>query len=221
MRKKRSTFIYLLLHDLMFQTLLLLLMGGMFGILYRCTDSSESVIFVDVLLVMVLMSMTSPFLQIGFRYEEFQMFHFTRKRFYRYQVLLCILRAAEVALVRTGYQLMLREKFIEYYMEERDTTIAMYHRVPFWELFVSSLCIVFIFNMIYLIGNTWNFNRYSLAIKVVKFVCVVTACVLMIDYYAEQMLRPRTFRLGIFAGLLAVCIGLYFVGKKRYKPEYI
>ena len=217
-----------------------------------CTDSSESVIFVDFLLVMVLMSMTSPLWQSSFRYEEFQMFHFTRKRFYRYQVLLCILRAAEVALVRTGYQLMLREKFIEYYMEERDTTIAMYRRVPFWELFVSSLCIVFIFNMIYLIGNTWTFNFYSvtgvdkgvspqnrwriaqqrekhpkrqkgasLAIKVVNFVGVVTVCVLMIDYYAEQMLRPRSFRLGILAGLIAVCIGLYFVGKKRYKPEYI
>ena len=136
----------------------------MFGILYMCTDSSESVIFVDFLLVMVLMSMTSPLWQSSFRYEEFQMFHFTRKRFFRYQILLSILRAAEVALVRTGYQLMMREKFIEYYMEEG---VSPQNR---WRIAQQRE------------KHPKRQKGASLAIKVVNFVGVVTVCVLMIDY---------------------------------------
>lgn len=39
--------------------------------------------------------------------------------------------------------------------------------------------------------------------------------------YQEQIIKPFSFRLAMMAGLAVLCIILYFVGERRFRPENI
>ena len=254
MEKRIRTFTHLAVTDLVVQSFILIIMSAVFGVLYWKLGAGVIGI-ADTILILVFMLFGSTDVYSSLRYGEFQMFHFTRKRFYRYQVLLSLLLAAEVGTVRAVYQFLFRESFIEYYIEDTDLVREAFGQIPaWWELLLTNLCLFAIINMIQLLGNTWTFkfffinytnakdgtslqNRFrknenkeknaklwkwkNYGTDVLGYVFGVVIVCFMGGYYEQQLQHSFWVRMIMLGVLVVIWVGLYFIGKHRYKPEYI
>lgn len=180
--------------------------------------------------------------------EQFQSFQFCRKRIYQYEVIISIISAVVLAFVRAMYQTICYKEIVRYFAE--DTVVTEYHRVPFLELFITSVCIFIVMNLTNLILHTMtiHFLPYyakgeSLQLKqrvrerkeqssikggIFTPISIVAAWIVWslallgtILYYELEMRVDLPIRIGVIMALVVVCVILYMVGKKRFKPEYI
>lgn len=180
--------------------------------------------------------------------EQFQTFQFCRKQHYQYEVIICIVGATVLALARAIYQSICYKEIVRYITE--DTVITEYHQVPFFELFISSACIFMAMNLTKLILDTMSIHFFpyyakgeslqlkqrvqerkeqsSLKWKIITPISIVAVWIAwfvvlfgMLAYYELQIQVDLPIRIGVIMVLLVVCVILYLIGKKRYRPEYI
>ena len=159
MKKKKNTFLYLMWHDL-FIPLGTLLFCLFLVLLVKVGRMEFSAHMMDILFVMLAGIMLGPTCLSYMKQSSFLTFHFNRKRFYRYQALLSVIRAVELAVIRAGYQYGMQREFMYAFLEDTEDTIFMYHSVSFIELFVTNICIFTLINLWYLILNTLTVNFY-------------------------------------------------------------
>lgn len=156
---KKNTFLYLMLYDLFVQSAILLFCL-IIVLLGKAGMKEYLVTIMDVLFVMLPGFILGPAFLSYMEQDSFYTFCFSRKRFYRYQVFLSVIRAAELAVIRAGYQYAMQREFIYSFLEDTEDTISMYHAVSFIELFVTNICMFTLLNLWYLILSTVTVNFY-------------------------------------------------------------
>lgn len=180
--------------------------------------------------------------------EQFQTFQFCRKKCYQYEVTISIVSAAVLAFIRAMYQSIFYKEIVRYFAE--DTAVNEYHQVPFLELFITSVCIFIVLNLTNLVlhtmtipflpyyekGNTLQLKQRvrerkeqsSIKWKIFTPISIVAAWIVWalallgtVLYYDLEMRSALPLRILVIVALAVVCVILYMVGKKRFRPEYI
>jgi hypothetical protein len=246
--KKNRIFIYMMWQDLLLQMGMLLFVLLIALVMYAARGELR-VLELDIMVLILPVLMIGPMCLSYGEMEKFFTFHYSRRRFYRYQVWLSILRAAEMGVVWTTYHFVWQKNFIYEFMEDTDDTISMYHSVSFWELLLTNFAIFFMINLLQLVLQTLTVNFFllgtretspltqrirqreiehpmaskALAVlcKIVGYVAVVALSMIILYCYQFELQSGLPARMLVIAGLFVVCGILYLIGKRRYCPEYI
>ncbi|MBR1866864.1 MAG: hypothetical protein IJ801_10235 [Lachnospiraceae bacterium] len=202
------------------------------------------------MLISTLFFATSSEEQSFMQYGQYITFGFCRKRFYREQVAICGVRAAILSLVCSAVQYLCHDSYVLYFMEDTEDVPALYHRVFPGEIFLTDMLFFFLLCLILLLASTqvvqfawfasayrspqlkyriqmameqtkWIRNGWSVFVKLGIWIVVVAVEMGFVYYHYVQMTMGFPVRLGCMAGMAAVSICLYLVGKKRFVPEYI
>lgn len=185
------------------------------------------------------------------KHNEYITFGFSRKRFYKEQVLICLLREALVSIFIVVMHGICYVDLIKLYSEGVQEKMEMYHRIPVVEDFLLSFCMLVAVNLVFLIKTTWIHRSHNKMLKKMsisprlayriqekkekKIVYrvsdvlyhignVIFLFVVLILYILSQEMLFRStsiYRLGVIAVLIIIGVVLYFIGRARFKPEYI
>ena len=158
---KKSTFLYLMWCDLFIQLGIMLFSLAIIMVL-RLWLKDESTINIEVLFVTINGYLVGRDCFSLKKQNSFFTFQFSRKRFYRYQIFLGIIRAVVLAFVRAIYQYGMQDEFIKYIFEDAEEGIT--YSVPFIELLLTNICIFTLVNICYLILNTFTINSSLLKV---------------------------------------------------------
>ena len=183
------------------------------------------------------------------RYNQYITFGFSRRKFYREQIVNCIIRAVVLGVFRATIQWIYVLDYVKQYYWEGDG--FMYQKVPYMELFLTNFCGFIIIQMILLISSTaridfsignlvkgqspqlkqricqqkkkLGFFRGILVvfIKSIGFLMMILCVVFVFGYYQLQMTKPLLYRIEAIGIMGVVSVILYLIGKKRFRPEYI
>lgn len=182
------------------------------------------------------------------RYNQYIVFGFSRRKFYKEQVINAMIRSGLLSAFRSGIQWIYVEEYKKRFFFEEST--LLYEKVPFVELFITNLCAFLLIHLFLLITSTakidFTFNvtkGYSLQLKqrmkeqkkklgvfcniivilnkVISFIMTMICGVFAIGYYEIQMTNPLSYRIVPLIIMAVASTILYFIGRKRFKPEYI
>lgn len=79
-------------------------------------------------------------------------FAYSRKRFYKSQIIIVLIQSFVLGLIRTAIQYVFYNDYVAVFMKGTEHTIEMYHRVAFPELLLTNMAIFMVFNMLNVLG---------------------------------------------------------------------
>lgn len=176
-------------------------------------------------------------------------FAYSRKRFFKYQSILVLFRAALIATIHTAIRLVCYDSYVNGFIEETEYTIDMYQPVPVVELWVFHWFVYIAFFLYLLVSSTalvsvvsmpendtpviqerkanrkaksrlYRFFTY-IGIGGLEFIGLVAVTVGMIYIYEALLTHEFAWRLSAMAVVLAADVVLYFIAKYRFSPKYI
>lgn len=244
---KNNMFKFFLVSDVIYQVTILSILYIMVLFFSR---KGESWLYVsDILFVSVLHYSGST----GFSYmnhARYMNFGFCRKRFYREQVLLSVVRGGIYALVRTIVQAVCRDEYLTALVKDTQYSAEMYEQVPVTAMFIMNFGFFVLLNLILLVTVTCKVypfvylgegslqlkyrrqsakNRNPLAWKTkvvmakIGGLAVIIGFSLLLAYpgFVYQMYSETSARLVAVTVSFMLCIICIFIGKKRFRPENI
>lgn len=183
-------------------------------------------------------------------YGRYMNFGFCRKRFYREQVLLSVVRGSIYALARTVLQMVYREEYIVSLVRDTPYTADMYGQIPVVELFVFNLGFFVLLNLILLVtipcrlypfisngedtpqikyrkqltksNNPSIWKAGTVIVKICGGILII-AFSIIISYpdFVYQIYNKASFRQASVLVMLVLCIICILLGRKKFRPENI
>lgn len=242
--KKTKILGYQMLKDFFYLTLTMLCVIFVVGAIFFLSKDTLSIFMINTFLIMFLFNSCEV---LSFtKYSGYLTFCFTRKKFYQEQVIMCLVRSALLGILHSLWQIYFYEDYVKSFSE--DST-AVFHQVPLLQLFFANTG-MFAFMYLLLFINSTNtisfmFTRYEKSpqldsriqtqkkkhpirhkicqvfIKVLSLLVICIMSGLFPFYYDMQMQASQVEGIVLTVIPLGLCIGLYFIGKWRFRPEYI
>lgn len=246
--KKHKLLYYHTLHDIIYLALLLLfVICFSFACKFLALENDTfTIIDLFLIITVILNGSTTQSLQ---NYPRYLTFQFSRRKFFREQVILSLLRSMFLSLFRTLWLELFYENYVEFFLSDTDNTPAMFHAVPFVELFLTNMVIFLLLYLILLVNSTntiaITFTRYehspqlqlriqnqkeqhkisrnvcTVIVKTLSFVGVVALTIGLSVCYEYQLQSTLINRLPIMIVPFVLCILFYFIGRTRFSPKYI
>lgn len=185
------------------------------------------------------------------KHNEYITFGFSRKRFFREQVLICLFREALVSIFIVVMHGIYYVDLVEAYADGAQEKMEMYHRIPVVEDLLLSFCMLVAVNLVFLIKTTWTHRGHNKMLKkmsisprlayriqekkekkivyrvfdvlyhIGNFIFLFAILILYIVLQEILFRSTSIYRWEVIGVLVMVGVGLFFIGKARFKPEYI
>lgn len=243
--KNNRTLWYQVKEDFFLISLLLVIYGTMLFVFGRAQMSSVTTMDIIVIINYFIFSDSLSYS----RYHQYITFGFSRRKFYKEQIINGIIRGTILSIYRSAIQWIYAETYIQaFFFQEEELTYA---KVPFIELFITNLCFFILIQLVLLLTSTakidlaiGNINKgYSpqlkqriqeqknrlggfrnvltIFIKMTSFIMMMFCSIFMFGYYEIQLTNPLSHRIIPIIIMLFTSLILYLLGKNRFRPEYI
>lgn len=184
-------------------------------------------------------------------YNRYMNFGFCRKRFYREQVLLSVVRGGIYALVRTALQIMYNEEYISSLTEGTSYTADMYSRASAAGMFLFNLGLFVLISLMLLVTmpcliypfisvaeeesvqikyrrqlaksrNPFWWTAGTIIVKSCGGI-VIMGLSMLIGYagIVHQLYSEGSFRRNATVVMLVLCIICILIGRRKFRPENI
>ena len=242
--KKNKILCYQILNDIFYLILTMLFVIFIVGAIFFLKTDTLSIYMIDTFLILFLFNSCEVLSFV--KYSDYLTFCFTRKKFYQEQIILCLVRSALLGVLHSLWQIYF---YADYVASFADDSTTLFHQVPFVQLFFTNMG-MFAFTYFLLLINCTNtisitFNHYKkspqlearirtqkekhpirrkcclIVAKVLSFIGICIMSGIFILYYDLQMQASQLEGLLLTIIPIVLCVIMYFIGKRRFRPEYV
>lgn len=197
-----------------------------------------------------LTELTSPN-QSYMKYDKYIDFGFCRKKFYKEQVILSLIRAALISVFQTAVQTIYYAEFAQVFAGGEEEIFNTYHPVSAIELFIINFCMLTLFHLLFLINSTGTNNFllrfahngkspqlnqriqkkkerikifrvfFNIVSLLVSTIVLVLCAMAFLTHYETVISFTFLERMAYTAIMVVLSIAMYFVGRLRFRPKYI
>lgn len=242
--KKNKILCYQMLKDFFYLTLTMLLVILIVRAIFFLKIDGLPIFNIDMLLMLCLFDCCKV---LSFtKYPNYLTFCFTRTKFYQEQIMIGLVRSTLLGILYSLWQIYFYTDYVKSFAE--DST-AVFHHVPFVQLFFTNTG-MFAFMYLLLFINSMNTISFSffhykkspqlecriqtqkethpirhrlsqIVIKILSILGIIILSILFPFYYELQMQASQVEGIVLTIIPIGICIGLYFIGKRRFRPEYV
>lgn len=249
MGKKLGILRYQMLQDILSTLVMTLFLFGM-GIGIYALGYGNDIVMVGITPVL-LVEFVCANNQSYMKYDKYITFGFCRKKFYKEQVILSIVRAVIISALQTTVQTIYYTDFAQSFAEGFETNLNKYHPVPPLELFGINFCMLTLLHFLFLINSTVTYNFmfrlvqdgkspqlsqriqqkkerpkifrvfFNTVYVLVSIIVLILCCIMLITYYETVISSTFLERTAYTAVIIVISVAMYFIGRFRFCPKYI